>query len=311
MSSAVGVSAKQEETASLDSTTTTGDLSGDVPAEPTIPVEASFTDAAAAAAADATNNPAARPAAQPTYQALTAADVAAAHAQEGGVGADVSTGDRAGAGTEQQARGRQHCKRCCQRCSSSSSSSSKGRLSRLQRSGSNGGGFSSCSSSNSSSNFSSSSSSSSSPSGRSRSPRGTPTDGAQAQLLMQLQAEQNAAAVHQAAAAANPLLANAPASAALMGQMGQFCPPANQPPPQAAQGQGGAEEFTCTVCRKVFKRAANLIFHMTEHRPAAPGEAANNAAAQNPLLTDDVRPSHCMHAPSAPHRSPPSISSPI
>ena len=35
-------------------------------------------------------------------------------------------------------------------------------------------------------------------------------------------------------------------------------------------GSGGTEEFTCTVCRKVFKRAANLIFHMTEHRPVAP-----------------------------------------
>ena len=38
------------------------------------------------------------------------------------------------------------------------------------------------------------------------------------------------------------------------------------PQPSAPQG----EEFTCTVCRKVFKRAANLIFHMTEHRPQPP-----------------------------------------
>jgi len=42
-----------------------------------------------------------------------------------------------------------------------------------------------------------------------------------------------------------------------------------QPPP-AQQAQTNGEEFTCTVCRKVFKRAANLIFHMTEHRPQAP-----------------------------------------
>jgi len=31
----------------------------------------------------------------------------------------------------------------------------------------------------------------------------------------------------------------------------------------------GTGEYTCTVCRKVFKRAANLIYHMTEHRPQA------------------------------------------
>ena len=35
-------------------------------------------------------------------------------------------------------------------------------------------------------------------------------------------------------------------------------------------------EYTCQVCRKVFKRAANLIYHMTEHRPQAEPRAGGD-----------------------------------
>ena len=50
------------------------------------------------------------------------------------------------------------------------------------------------------------------------------------------------------------------------------------------------------MCRKVFKRAANLIFHMTEHRPQAPpgvptieasGEASASAAGNGPVKCTD------------------------
>jgi len=57
-------------------------------------------------------------------------------------------------------------------------------------------------------------------------------------------------------------------------------------PAQSAAHNNG-EEFTCTVCRKVFKRAANLIFHMTEHRPAAPGADAASAAKDVTMLSAD------------------------
>ena len=82
-------------------------------------------------------------------------------------------------------------------------------------------------------------------------------------------------------------LAHAPAPAQLMPMaQGHHLLPQSQPampaPPAAQQpgGMGGAstDEFTCTVCRKVFKRAANLIFHMTEHRPAAPPQASGSGS---------------------------------
>jgi hypothetical protein len=46
--------------------------------------------------------------------------------------------------------------------------------------------------------------------------------------------------------------------------------------PAADVGADGAEEtdYTCHVCRKVFKREMNLVFHMTTHRPKQPQEEA-------------------------------------
>ena len=67
--------------------------------------------------------------------------------------------------------------------------------------------------------------------------------------------------------------------------------PASDPPPPNASG-----DYTCLLCRKVFKRAANLIFHMTEHRPQAPpgvptieasGEASASAAGNGPVKCTD------------------------
>ena len=44
----------------------------------------------------------------------------------------------------------------------------------------------------------------------------------------------------------------------------------------------GGETFTCTVCRKVFKREMNLVFHMTTHRPRStePAEPSENASTK-------------------------------
>jgi len=47
--------------------------------------------------------------------------------------------------------------------------------------------------------------------------------------------------------------------------------------------QSGEQCFTCTVCRKVFKREMNLIFHMTTHRPRQPQSENAEAAVCQPV----------------------------
>lgn len=43
----------------------------------------------------------------------------------------------------------------------------------------------------------------------------------------------------------------------------------------ANEADGGEEtDYTCHICRKVFKREMNLVFHMTTHRPKQPQEEA-------------------------------------
>ena len=113
--------------------------------------------------------------------------------------------------------------------------------------------------------------------------QGTANGGAQAQLLMQMGVPPTDAP---GAYPTSTVYAAAPAPAAPMMQPvgGGICQPVQ--PPSGGGGGGGAEEFTCTVCRKVFKRAANLIFHMTEHRPAAPG-TDGQAASETQLLAVD------------------------
>ena len=58
--------------------------------------------------------------------------------------------------------------------------------------------------------------------------------------------------------------------------------------PSAGGSAGGVDEFVCVVCRKVFKKEANLIYHMTEHRASAqPGAGALVAATSLAGGADD------------------------
>ena len=50
---------------------------------------------------------------------------------------------------------------------------------------------------------------------------------------------------------------------------------------------GGEQSFMCTVCRKVFKREMNLIFHMTTHRPRQPQLESTDAAMAQPVKCQD------------------------
>ena len=45
--------------------------------------------------------------------------------------------------------------------------------------------------------------------------------------------------------------------------------------------------FTCTVCRKVFKREMNLIFHMTTHRPRQPEAEPTDSTSTQPVKCQD------------------------
>ena len=45
--------------------------------------------------------------------------------------------------------------------------------------------------------------------------------------------------------------------------------------------------FTCTVCRKVFKREMNLIFHMTTHRPRQPEVEPTDSTSTQPVKCQD------------------------
>merc|ERR1719198_1876596 len=49
------------------------------------------------------------------------------------------------------------------------------------------------------------------------------------------------------------------------------------------------QSFTCTVCRKVFKREMNLIFHMTTHRPRQPhvDDSGTASAPSQPVKCQD------------------------
>jgi len=65
---------------------------------------------------------------------------------------------------------------------------------------------------------------------------------------------------------------------AAVGGLAGLVPPASEP--LVGAPDPGTGEYTCTVCRKVFKRAANLIYHMTEHRPQAPPAGAAATAGE-------------------------------
>ena len=45
--------------------------------------------------------------------------------------------------------------------------------------------------------------------------------------------------------------------------------------------------FTCSVCRKVFKREMNLIFHMTTHRPRQPPAESTEPTSTQPVKCQD------------------------
>lgn len=51
--------------------------------------------------------------------------------------------------------------------------------------------------------------------------------------------------------------------------------------------QPGEQSFMCTVCRKVFKREMNLIFHMTTHRPRQPQLESADTAMSQPVKCQD------------------------
>lgn len=51
--------------------------------------------------------------------------------------------------------------------------------------------------------------------------------------------------------------------------------------------QPGDQSFTCSVCRKVFKREMNLIFHMTTHRPRQPQTESNEPTSTQPVKCQD------------------------
>jgi len=49
----------------------------------------------------------------------------------------------------------------------------------------------------------------------------------------------------------------------------------------------GDQSFTCSVCRKVFKREMNLIFHMTTHRPRQPQTESSEVTSTQPVKCQD------------------------
>jgi len=51
--------------------------------------------------------------------------------------------------------------------------------------------------------------------------------------------------------------------------------------------QPGDPSFTCSVCRKVFKREMNLIFHMTTHRPRQPQTESSEPTSSQPVKCQD------------------------
>ena len=52
-------------------------------------------------------------------------------------------------------------------------------------------------------------------------------------------------------------------------------------------GEQSDQSFTCSVCRKMFKREMNLIFHMTTHRPRQPQAEATEPSSTQPVKCQD------------------------
>jgi len=114
------------------------------------------------------------------------------------------------------------------------------------------------------------------------------------QLLQELQAR----ALAQAAAAAGLSTTAAMAALPMLREAGQQMDPAAMsamPEDEAGEGmqttadgcQPGDQSFTCSVCRKVFKREMNLIFHMTTHRPRQPQTESSEPTSTQPVKCQD------------------------
>ena len=74
---------------------------------------------------------------------------------------------------------------------------------------------------------------------------------------------------------------------------GEAMPMATLPTIEAGEGEmvegepTGEQSHTCTVCRKVFKREMNLIFHMTTHRPRQPQADPVEPTSSAPVKCQD------------------------
>ena len=97
-----------------------------------------------------------------------------------------------------------------------------------------------------------------------------------------------------AAMAAMPLLPTMPTSSASPFQvesavLGSEPMPISMPSCSTSMDSSGQPEqlFTCTVCRKVFKREMNLIFHMTTHRPRQPEVEPTDSTSTQPVKCQD------------------------
>jgi len=59
------------------------------------------------------------------------------------------------------------------------------------------------------------------------------------------------------------------------------------PGEEGGEPAAGEQAFTCTVCRKVFKREMNLVFHMTTHRPKQPRAMQDDHVGVLPITCQD------------------------
>eukprot|EP00308_Calcidiscus_leptoporus_P012501 CAMPEP_0119355750 /NCGR_PEP_ID=MMETSP1334-20130426/4538_1 /TAXON_ID=127549 /ORGANISM="Calcidiscus leptoporus, Strain RCC1130" /LENGTH=407 /DNA_ID=CAMNT_0007369655 /DNA_START=69 /DNA_END=1289 /DNA_ORIENTATION=+ len=116
----------------------------------------------------------------------------------------------------------------------------------------------------------------------------------QAQLMQQPQMPgvgEAAAMVHPmqmpqgAAAAVSVAAASLPTCSAIMPAAGTALVAQQQQ--MVLTTDGGESDFTCTVCRKVFKREMNLVFHMTTHRPKQPKAEGEGEGAMEPVTCQD------------------------
>ena len=95
-----------------------------------------------------------------------------------------------------------------------------------------------------------------------------------------------------AAMAAMPLLPTMPTSSTSPFQVESTVlgsEPITMPACSRSTDSSGQPEqlFTCTVCRKVFKREMNLIFHMTTHRPRQPEVEPTDSTSTQPVKCQD------------------------